>query len=56
MLMWSLAGANSAGKSDWAVSIDATIAQAHRPATNTTRPAQNTESGIESQEPAAAGD
>ena len=37
MLRERLAEADAAGKIDWAVSIDATIARAHQHATNTTR-------------------
>ncbi|MCG7415433.1 MULTISPECIES: IS5 family transposase [Microbacterium] len=40
-----LAEADAAGKIDWAVSIDATIARAHQHATNTTRPEQDTGAG-----------
>ena len=49
-----LAEADAAGKIDWAVSVDATIARAHQHATNTTRPEQDTGGGIESQESALA--
>ncbi|GGO62284.1 hypothetical protein GCM10010910_12010 [Microbacterium nanhaiense] len=51
-----LAEADAAGKIDWAVSVDATIARAHQHATNTTRPEQDTGGGIESQESALARD
>ena len=51
-----LAEADAAGKIDWAVSIDATIARAHQHATNTTRPEQDTGGRIESQESALARD
>jgi hypothetical protein len=37
-----LAEADAAGKIDWAVSVDATIARAHQHATNTTRPVSTT--------------
>lgn len=37
-----LAEADAAGKIDWAVSVDATIARVHQHATNTTRPEQDT--------------
>ena len=45
-----LAQADAAGKIDWNVSIDATIARAHQHATNTTRPDQDTGGLVESQE------
>ena len=51
-----LADADAAGKIDWAVSVDATIARAHQHATNTTRPEQDTGGTIESQESALARD
>lgn len=40
-----LAEADAAGKIDWDVSVDATIARAHQHATNTTRPEQDTGAG-----------
>ena len=49
-----LADADAAGKIDWSVSVDATIARAHQHATNTTRPEQDTGGRIESQESAVA--
>nr|WP_204162188.1 IS5 family transposase [Rathayibacter sp. VKM Ac-2803] len=49
-----LADADAAGKIDWAVSVDATIARAHQHATNTTRPEQDTGGRIESQESSLA--
>ena len=45
-----VAQADSAGKVDWTVSIDATINRAHQHATNTTRPDQDTGGFIELQE------
>ena len=45
-----LAEADAAGKIDWNVSVDATIARAHQHATNTTRPEQDTGGSRESQE------
>lgn len=45
-----LAEADAAGKIDWDVSVDATIARAHQHATNTTRPDQDTGGWVESQE------
>lgn len=48
-----LAEADAAGKIDWNVSVDATIARAHQHATNTTRPDQDTGGTIESQESAS---
>lgn len=48
-----LAEADAAGKIDWSVSVDATIARAHQHATNTTRPEQDTGGWIELQESAA---
>nr|WP_244927285.1 IS5 family transposase [Microbacterium sediminis] len=56
VLAQMLAEADAAGKIDWAVSIDATIARAHQHATNTTRPEQDTGGRIESQESALARD
>jgi transposase len=50
-----LAQADAAGKIDWAVSVDATIARAHQHATNTTRPAQDTGGRVELQEFAVRG-
>lgn len=44
-----------AGKVDWNVSVDATIARAHQHATNTTRPEQDTGGRIELQESAVPG-
>ncbi|GAB2473390.1 hypothetical protein GCM10007967_30190 [Xylanimonas ulmi] len=38
VLVVLLAEADAAGKVDWTVSVDATIARAHQHATNTTRP------------------
>lgn len=49
-----LAEADAAGKIDWVVSVDATIARAHQHATNTTRPEQDTGGRTESQESALA--
>ncbi len=54
VLAWILADADAAGKIDWSVSVDATIARAHQHATNTTRPEQDTGGGIELQESALA--
>ena len=48
-----LAEADAAGKVDWTVSVDATIARAHQRATNTTRPEQDTGGSVELQESAA---
>lgn len=45
-----LAEADAAGKVDWAVSVDATVARAHQHATNTTRPEQDTGGQVESHE------
>lgn len=45
-----VAQADSAGKVDWTVSIDATINRAHQHVTNTTRPDQDTGGFIELQE------
>ncbi len=46
-----LAEADTAGRIDWRLSVDATIARAHQHATNTSRPDQDTGGSIESQEP-----
>lgn len=53
MLIHLLAEADAAGKIDWNVSVDATIARAHQHATNTKRPEQDTGGSFESQESAA---
>lgn len=45
-----LAEADAAGKIEWTVSVDATIARAHQHATNTKRPEQDTGGFIELQE------
>ena len=50
-----LADSDAAGKLDWRVSVDATIARAHQHATNTTRPEQDTGGWIELQESALRG-
>ncbi|WP_425324123.1 IS5 family transposase [Gordonia polyisoprenivorans] len=50
-----LAEADAAGRIDWRLSVDATIARAHQDATNTSRPDQDTGGSIESQEPAPNG-
>lgn len=50
-----LAGADAAGKIDWAVSVDATITRAHQHATNTKRPEQDTGGRVELQESATRG-
>jgi len=47
-----LAEADAAGKLDWTVWVDATIARAHQHGTNTTRPEQDTGGRVESQESA----
>lgn len=44
-----LAEADAAGKVEWSVSVDATIARAHQHATNTTRPDQDTGGFVELQ-------
>jgi transposase len=43
-----LARADAAGKIDWTVSVDSTIARAHQHATNTRRPEQDTGGDSES--------
>ena len=48
-----LAEADAAGKVDWSVSVDATIARAHQHATNTKRPEQDTGGPGESHESVA---
>ncbi len=50
-----LGEADAAGRVDWTVSMDATIARAHQHVTNTTRPDQGTGGTVESQESAARG-
>lgn len=50
-----LAEADAAGKVEWTVSVDATIARAHQHATNTTRPDQDTGGLVELQESAVPG-
>ena len=45
-----LAQADTDGKIDWTVSVDATINRAHQHGTNTTRPEQDTGGESESQE------
>ena len=52
VLIHLLSEADAAGKIDWNVSVDATIARAHQHATNTTRPEQDTGGSFESQESA----
>jgi transposase len=42
-----LADADAAGKIDWNVSVDSTVARAHQHATNTTRPEQDTGGTVE---------
>ncbi len=45
-----LAEADAAGRIDWNVSVDSTVARAHQHATNTTRPDQDTWGLVELQE------
>jgi len=42
-----LAAADATNRIDWTVSVDATISRAHQPATNTTRPEQDTWGEVE---------
>jgi hypothetical protein len=53
VLMALLATADTEGRLDWTVSVDATINRAHQHATNTTRPDQDTGGWVELHESAA---
>ncbi|WP_201274531.1 transposase [Mycolicibacterium sp. CH28] len=54
VLIALLAMADTTGRLDWTVSIDATINRAHQHATNTTRPDQDTGGWVELHESATA--